>query len=53
MAEGTELKGEIYRQNCHLKLMEEVIAKRDWNKKTIDAREKAATLGQKYMVIAQ
>lgn len=33
-------KKKIYRQNRHLKLMEEVIAKRDWNKKTIDARER-------------
>lgn len=33
-------KKKIYRQNRHLKLMDEVIRKRDWNIKAIDVREK-------------
>jgi len=33
-------KKKIYRQNRHLKLMDEVIRKRDWNSKTIAEREK-------------
>lgn len=35
-----KIKRKIYKDNHHLKLMDEVISKRDWNKKAIDAREK-------------
>ena len=35
-----KVKRRIYKDNHNLKLLDEVISKRDWNKKAIDAREK-------------
>jgi hypothetical protein len=35
-----EAKKEVYRKNHHLRLMDEILIKRDWNKAAIDEREK-------------